>query len=566
MAELNVSKKSIRQLFEEMRGKKFVVPDYQRAYAWDREICETLWLDLINFFDDSKANKQENYYLGAIVTYQSKEAENEIEIIDGQQRITSLFLLLRVFYKKLDEMTDDEDVNHLKGNIASCLWDIDEISGTVIDFGKIHIESRVATEEQRDALHEILVNGTVANGKTRYSENFENFLQWNNEFAAKESLHWKELVVTVLNRCVIFPIECDSVDLALTIFTTLNDRGLQLNDSDIFKAQMYKNKATDEEKSQFIETWKELTEITNDNTPIDDLFRYYSHVIRAQEKNSSKEIGLRKFYERSNYRILQKPETLDDIVKLGDFWTSNFPLASPTSKKNQAIEYECKKYLHCLTVYPNEFWKYLVSVYVHKELSKEGLIFSKSFLFFLKKITAFLFARYVERPGVNAIKDEVYRACIAIYHDQEIKLEIKLNEHQLKERFEPDSRIAKGLILLHAYLHKKQKQLLPLNFQVEHIFPKKWQDTNYKGWTKKSAEEYLEKFGNKAAIEKKINIQAGNEYFGRKKDKYKKSKVQVIKSLSQITSNDWVKSNIEDRDAKFKNDIVNFLKDNVSMK
>ena len=56
---------------------------------------------------------------------------------------------------------------------------------------------------------------------------------------------------------------------------------------------------------------------------------------------------------------------------------------------------------------------------------------------------------------------------------------------------------------------------------IEHIFPKKWQDTNYNGWTKIDADLYLDRFGNKTVFEKKLNIQAGNGYFGVKKQKYR---------------------------------------------
>ncbi len=53
-------------------------------------------------------------------------------------------------------------------------------------------------------------------------------------------MQWENFVVTILENCVIFPIDCDSLDTGLDIFSTLNDRGLPLSDSDIFKAQIYK--------------------------------------------------------------------------------------------------------------------------------------------------------------------------------------------------------------------------------------------------------------------------------------------------------------------------------------
>jgi uncharacterized protein with ParB-like and HNH nuclease domain len=90
------------------------------------------------------------------------------------------------------------------------------------------------------------------------------------------------LCVFILNKCIILPIECDFEDTALTIFNTLNDRGLQLSDSDIFKAKFYRRKKTKEEENEFTEIWKELTEICKQsNIEINDIFRYYMHVIRS---------------------------------------------------------------------------------------------------------------------------------------------------------------------------------------------------------------------------------------------------------------------------------------------
>jgi len=108
------------------------------------------------------------------------------------------------------------------------------------------------------------------------------------------------LCVTILEQCIILPINCDNQDTALTIFSTLNDRGLPLSDSDIFKAKIYK--ATSEEKRKgFVEKWKELSEICHGlGFEIDDMFRYYSHVIRGKNSDTSKEIALRKFYLNNN--------------------------------------------------------------------------------------------------------------------------------------------------------------------------------------------------------------------------------------------------------------------------
>jgi uncharacterized protein with ParB-like and HNH nuclease domain len=317
MAELHVSKKTIAKLFSEMQNKKFIIPDFQRPYKWDVEKCETLWNDIENFtVTDAKAGV--DYFLGTIVTYNN--ADKNPEVIDGQQRITSFFLMLRAFYRKLEDMTEDEDVIGLKNQLAPCIWDINPISQKVSDMSKIHIESQVATEEDNETFHEILKSGNAPqDASDNYSTNYRFFKRKCDEYATQNPMQWKELCVTILQKCIILPIDCEAQDTALTIFATLNDRGLPLADSDIFKAQLYRLAETVEKRKSFTATWKELTNICNQGgMSLDDVFRYYTHVLRARSEDKSKEVGLRKFYAGNDnkYQRLKDIKIMDEIIEL----------------------------------------------------------------------------------------------------------------------------------------------------------------------------------------------------------------------------------------------------------
>ncbi|OGC21645.1 hypothetical protein A2291_06010 [candidate division WOR-1 bacterium RIFOXYB2_FULL_42_35] len=564
MAELNVSRKNIGKLLKEMQGKKFIIPDYQRPYKWDEEKCETLWGDIIDFFSNKKPN--EEYFLGSIVTCKGAgdKDSNEIEIIDGQQRITSLFLLLRSFYAKLESMCEDDNIKGLKNQIAPCLWDVHEISNIVEDKTKIHIESRVATESDNEIFHKILTSGKIISAnKDLYSSNYAFFYSKCNEYAQKNPMHWQPLCITILNKCIVLPIECEDVEAALTIFSTLNDRGMPLSDSDIFKAQIYRSKKTTEEKKEFTDAWKELTETVEDaQISLDDLFRYYSHIVRAKNKDKSKEIGLRNFYKTNNSKILKDPSLMGNLSELADFWFDINNGGAKTDDDKKTFDFETKKYLHCLKCYPNEYWKYLTSVYYFK--NKDQADFAKKFPLFLRKLIAFLFAKFIEQPTVNAIKDNIYQFGIDICANN--PFQVNLSEtFSSKIGNSVSLKIAKSIILLSAYLDNSQTELIPNNFEIEHIFPRKWQDTNYNGWNKKDAEEYLEKFGNKAPIEKKVNIQAGNGYFGKKKEKYKQSKISTIIKLSKTAKSDWLKQDIEEREKNTIETLMNFFRESSAL-
>lgn len=563
MAELHVSKKTIGKLFSEMQNKKFVIPDYQRPYKWNIEKCETLWGDIENFAQ-TDAKLGTDYFLGTIVSYINDEKNPEI--IDGQQRITSFMLMLRAFYKKLENMTEDEDVIGLKNQLAPCIWDINPISQKVSDKTKIHIISLVATEEDNGTFHEILKNGiAIEEANDNYSKNFIFFKNKCDEYATLNPMQWKELCVTILQKCIILPIECDAQDTALTIFSTLNDRGLPLADSDIFKAQIYRNGDTDEKRKEFTAKWKELIHICKQgHLSVDDVFRYYTHVLRARNNDKSKEVGLRKFYAEDKYKRLKDVNLISEVMALSEFWRYLNSEIEPDDEVKYIISVEARKYIHCLSCYPNEFWKYAISVFFLK--NKESETFDQDFISMLKKLVSFLFAKFIESPTVNAIKDDIYAACISLNNNNELLVRITLNEESLKQQIEgfASSRLSRALILLDAYLNPNQIDRIPDTFDIEHIFPKKWQDTNYNGWSIEEANAYLDKFGNKVAFEKKLNIQAGNGYFGVKKQKYTLSKIAAVFELSNYSKNDWTKTDIEEREIRFKETIMNFFKENLN--
>jgi uncharacterized protein with ParB-like and HNH nuclease domain len=551
---LTISKKSISALLTGVKNHKFIIPDYQRPYNWEIDECETLWKDIVENFQNP-----DDYFFGTIVTYKN---EGDIEIIDGQQRITSFFLLLRAFYKKL-EIGDQNSKNiiGLKNQVAPCIWDTDEISQEVTDFTLIHIESRVAIEKDNDTFHKILQTGEYDDNKTdNYTVNYSKFKEYCDNYAKDNPTEWEKLCVFILNKCIILPIECDKEDTALTIFSTLNDRGLPLSDSDIFKAKLYKKNATKEKQHIFIETWKELTEICKEaKLEIDDIFRYYMHVIRAREEIRKKEIGLRRFYADNNYAYLQLANLLTEIMDLADFWMYINTREDPEKEDGYIISQEAKKWLHCLSLYPNDYWKYPVSVFFLK--NKNNKDFDNEFCLLLKQEIAFLFSKFIITPTINAIRDEIYNAYISIEKNNQIHFNFEYDIEILKKRLleYTSPRITRALILLDAYLHPEQKNLIAENFHIEHIFPQKWQNTNYNGWEENDAQKYLELYGNKVVFESKLNIQAGHGYFGRKKNKYKESKIASVLELGNLEQNDWLKEDIEKREEKFCNTILNFF-------
>lgn len=308
MSKLNIDQKSVKALFSEKKAD-FLIPDYQRPYAWGEKECQTLWDDLFLFaFPDNDCDKfksdSDEYFLGPIVTF--KNDDGKLEIIDGQQRLTTLMLLLRAFYEKYGSMKNDKAVKTSKF-IEQCIWKTDEFGDP--DKSALKIDSEVATDKEKGEFLNILKTGKVSeNEKSSYANNYRFFQQKIVDFLNTYPDWFSFFPIRIMNNCILLPIEAESQDTALRIFSTLNDRGKPLSDADIFKAQFYKYYSAKGEREVFIQKWKDLEVLCDSifhpltGTPMDELFTRYMYYERAKQgiKSSTTE-ALRKFYERNAY-------------------------------------------------------------------------------------------------------------------------------------------------------------------------------------------------------------------------------------------------------------------------
>jgi hypothetical protein len=165
-------------------------------------------------------------------------------------------------------------------------------------------------------------------------------------------------------------------------------------------------------RKEFTTTWKELTQICKQaHTSIDDVFRYYTHVLRARNNDKSKEVGLRKFYHGTDqkYTRLKDVNLITEIMDLANFWRYINISVEPEEEVNYVISDEAKKHLHCLSCYPNEFWKYATSVFFLK--NKDSATFDQDFCKMLQKLIAFLFAKFIDANEIHRrkIRKGIYR-------------------------------------------------------------------------------------------------------------------------------------------------------------
>jgi len=319
---LTAEQKAIIKIFK--IEEQYVVPAYQRPYSWGYDHCFQLYNDLFEAF---KSN--EDYFIGNIIIAKSDADKDVLEIIDGQQRLITLLLLVKVLYllfpelKVLKQILEQEDWegNKSRPRIKSDIFEANDENELqkVFSYSKEDLENRLNNCRDKKG------NFSERRCNNRFEVNILYFYDWF-IFYKKENDNLKLFIEFLLKRVYLLPIELTGKTLdeanekALVIFETINNRGMNLEDADIFKAKLYKKARKVNEADKFIDLWKELKYSTeNLGLGIDDIFRYYSHIIRGKEGVTSSEINLREFFTSKKYspfELKKYNEILDDLFHI----------------------------------------------------------------------------------------------------------------------------------------------------------------------------------------------------------------------------------------------------------
>ena len=573
MSKLTVDQKSVYALLSDKKAN-FLIPDYQRPYTWSKDECETLWTDLINFAvpegNAAKFDTESEYYLGSIVTFLNPQKKQEV--IDGQQRLTTLLLLLRAFYDRFAWMGDD-DSQKTRQAIARCIWKTTEFGAPLMD--QLKIDSQVISDDTKTEFLNILKEGEITpSQRSSYAKNFDFFQRKVEELASNYPSYVSLFAVRILNNVIFLPIEADSQDTALRIFSTLNDRGLPLSDADIFKSEFYKFFSQRGEKDTFVARWKSLESTTKEafdlqrrlDSPLDELFVRYMYFERARRGTPGTTTeSLRAFYSADNFCLLKYELTFNQLEALAEFWRSI------TLQNTDLFSERVLKRLFVLHYAPNSMWTYLVSAYFLTYADQNHRLPDEEFFHFLQKITAFILAYAIVHPGVSALRAPVFSELANIVQRKPVTFSDYLFDgNELKQQFNLYSftnqrPITKALLAWLAFDNEQQKLIkLSDRLQIEHIYSKKRSDIE-----PLLQADNLESIGNKSLLEASVNIRASDYRFEDKKKIYQglSNNGTQIEALLQLAEQpDFSEHDIESRKEAIFSAFVNFLKNNSLLK
>lgn len=531
--------KKIRILDFIGKGKKtFNIPVYQRNYDWQEENCKKLFTDIENII---KHNEEIEHFLGTVV-YVLTKIERDYEeyvLIDGQQRITSISLLLKALHEKI-----------ISEDTKESIWEQYLINKKSPD----NIRIRLKPIESDSVSYKQLIDNNDDSSNSNVCKNYKIFkeLLENSHYSAEQiysALYKIELVTIKLEK------DKKSENPQL-IFESLNSTGLSLTQADLIRNYLLMNSEYEKQTALYKNFWLKI-EIELTNKKISDFIRDFLTMKTGKIANKNKVYDDFKEYMRIQ-KELNEEAVLEELVTYSKYYNWFLNANSNNEKLNEKLKHF--KYLKNTTVYP-----LLLSIfedtYYYKKLDEDKL------LKIIDLLISYIFRRTIcgyKTSSINKVFASIPKKILENQNEKDIyfKIEKNLMERRLETIFPRDEEFKVNFI---KYNFEKNKELLRYtlkeleqkvsnnvindtsNLNIEYIMPenlnsewklelgeKKFENTHL---------EYLGTIGNSSLIEN--DLLRYNKNFKTKKEFYQKSNIEITRNINNYQV--WTDNEIKNR-------------------
>ena len=517
MISLTAEQKTIEGIFGSP-NETYVIPMYQRPYSWGFDQLYELYKDLMSAY-----NEDEPYFLGNIIMARSKDYSNDgkSSVVDGQQRIITIWTLIKVLSLYLP------DINSLQRALYVVPWsgkdqlpkieskifenNDDDAIDAIFKYDKEKIESRYKAVATSDGINERKCESKLEYALLYFYQQFVSLKDDNFNLAGFAQF--------LMRRVTMLPIvqsadgQEDAENKALTIFETINNRGMDLEDADIFKARLYDSAYTKEQREEFIAMWVDFKADCDElKLSVDDIFRYYSHIIRGRQHITSNEKRLREFFSNEPFsplKTLNYKEVLEDLNKILSILKY--------MNKERGDSNDVGIWLQIINAYTNQYPTYALVVYLYYnnvDTDEE----KHRFISFLQSLIRYCF--YM--GSTTSVKFNIYNMIKVIAN----KGEIDANYTDVApDYFSHLGRLQNAFALLAYYLDSKEP--IPTRFTVDKIVNLRDEDLLGKDWSGHDLGEICNKIGNLVVTDLPKRYNSVLEKY----DYYRHSKSEYVKNV-----------------------------------
>lgn len=522
----------------------FIVPEYQRPYVWQEENIQELIDDLYYAFE----NKQNSeYFLGALVLKRTREKEfKEYEILDGQQRLTTLCMMMAV-------LRDLMKKPQYKWTLSQMIYQEEN------ELLKVPSRNRIKYNT-RDKVKDFVKNYIIANGSTKKKDliNYHEdtnisvsnmakaISSMHNIFESKENL--EAFAVFLLNNVLFIYVSTDNTEDAFRLFTILNDRGIPLSNADILKS-INIGEVPEEDLDEYSKNWEYLEEKYHKGF---DRFLSFVRTILLKNKPAS---NLLDEYEKNIYQknILKKGKnTIDFLIELDEIYDKIIDL----NDENLSNEYKNLVTIMKIGLHSDEWIPAVMSYFLKFEYYNLDKFIKKLEYKFVGDLMSNVSPSKRRENLNNIIKT------IEIVNKENIDT---LFEN--KELFDIDKNIFRNNINGEVYGKKYTKYLLLKieylmsdnsvhlsnykEISIEHVLPQNPLKKSHwrRDFTENQRKNWTNKLSNLVLISNKKNVRLANLDFNKKKEEYLKHRMDVFNSSKIFLdkSSKWDEATLKSR-------------------
>ena len=507
LESIKASEQNLDSVFH--RDYEFRIPVYQRPYAWDLEQVGELFDDLATAMD---RGGDEPYFLGSIVLI--KRGENPTsDVVDGQQRLTTLTMLLCV----LRELTDGEwpgsldDRIRQRADVAMSRTEVVRLRLRERDQGFFH------THVQSKGGLGSLINGNTSTNTNSQERIVENAGYLYREVEKLTPDQRVQLARFLIGRCYLVVVTTNSQSSAYRIFAVMNDRGLNLTPTDILKAEV--TGAIDDEASR--STYAQKWEAVEEELGRDRFENLFSHVRMVYSKDKLRR-NLQDAFRDQVLSTVRSDEFVDNVL---------LPYSEAYGKAvglDDGVPDGVKPYLKHLSHLDNVDWIPPVM-----ELFIEPPTESGHFIEFVAGIEALAYGLFVLRANVNERIARFAAVITAIQsrNQDEVRASLALSEAE-KQRIVSTldgpiyemTRVRMPLLLrLDGLLAGAEATYDHPIITIEHVLPQSPNgESQWMEWFPEEEERasWTHRLANLVLLSRRKNARASNFEFNRKKDEY----------------------------------------------
>ncbi len=544
---------TLLRFFEENQNNQFVIPIYQRLYSWKKEQCEQLWDDIIKIGGNDKMN---GHFIGSILYVLDgiKHSNNPLLIIDGQQRLTTITLLLIALR---NHSSDEVKRKEIESYLINSDKDGDK---------KFRL---ILSESDKDTLLSLIDKNKrkPSEPSLKIMENFKLFEEW-----IRKNTDKLETIFKGLDKLMIvwIALEKEKDDPQL-IFESMNSKGIELTQADLIRNYIIMETEVEKQENFYNQYWRAMEEDFKQNETLfkqnETLFKQNETLFKQNKKSSKQNKDLfdrfvrhyltiktreipkiKKVYEA--FKSYQQERGIETEVLLQDLQKYCGYFCQIAFKKE--AEEDLKKALGFLVDLERDvIYPLLLELYSDY---KDGVLSKQDFIPIIYLTESYLCRRTVCGLGANSLNKVFPSFTKHIQKDEYFKsLKAHFGYLTEKQRFPNNDEFKKLFITIDFYHLKKNKYFLerlekfdtkePVDTQkcnIEHIIPQtltpEWQrdlGENFKA----IHEKYLHTIGNLTLTG--YNSEYSNNSFQEKRDMengFKQSPLKLNQSLKDLES------------------------------